>query len=279
MSRLLIGAVLALGLAGCGSGNRPAEVAVVPCAQPPRLAAAPLRQEQGVYRAGPLVLAVGEDLAQQPASKTGTDAIAVVRGSRPVTVAVESGSGPRFSFQFGNGTDRTALRFPACGGRLQRFGGGITFAGAGCVRLRVTPGGEMMIPIADSLRGCSSRAGGHRVGLGAFPYVGVSCRLGGLITCDRVGVGVILRQPAEMVTVQIAGRLVTLSPPTDAVSDLWLGYLDDAGLRHGPLRVQAHGNYWYGAPVVSPHVVLTVFFADGTMTTIAGSGQLDAGFG
>jgi hypothetical protein len=279
MRRLLIGTVVALGFAGCGGEMRQPNVVVVPCAQPPGLAAAPLPQEQGVYRAGRLTLAVGADLAQLPAARSGSDAIAVVRGNRSVKVTVEPGSRSRFSFQFVNGADSTALRFPACGGPLHRFGGGITFAGGGCVRLRVTPGGEMLIPIANSLSGCPGRAGGHRVGLSALPYLGVSCPVGNLITCDRVGIGVSLRQPAVLVTVQVAGRTVTLSPPSDPRSDLWLGYLYDAGLRHGPLRVQAHGDYWYGEPFVTPRIVLAVFFADGTVTEIVGNDQLHAGFG
>jgi hypothetical protein len=122
-------------------------------------------------------------------------------------------------------------------------------------------------------------AGAHRLGAGALPYLGVSCPLGNLITCDRVGVGVVLRQPAVSVTVRLAGRTVVLRPPTDDRSDLWLGYLDHAGLRHGPLAVKARGDYWYGEPLVTPHVVMTVFFPDGTRKVLAGADQLHAGFG
>jgi hypothetical protein len=50
-----------------------------------------------------------------------------------------------------------------------------------------TPGEEMLIPIGDSLSGCPNRAGPHRLAGGAFPYLGVSCPVGGLITCERVG--------------------------------------------------------------------------------------------
>jgi hypothetical protein len=79
--------------------------------------------------------------------------------------------------------------------------------------------------------------------------------------------------------VRLAGRTVTLSPPSDPRSDLWLGYLDDAGLRHGPLAVQARGGRWYGEPLVTPRVGVTVFFSDGTIAMLVGDEQLHAGFG
>jgi hypothetical protein len=214
-----------------------------------------------------------------PAGRSGSDAIVLVRGDRAVTMTVVPDSGSKFSLQFAQGADSTALRFPACGGLQHRFGGGITFAGAGCVRLRVAPGGEILIPIRNSLRGCPDRVGSHRLSPRALPYLGVSCPVGNVITCDRVGLGVSLHQPAALVVVRLAGRIVTLSPPSDPRSDLWLGYLDEAGLRRGPLAVQAKGDKWYGEPLVTPRVVMTVFFSDGTSAVLAGEAQLHAGFG
>lgn len=278
MRRSLTAVSLACVLGGCGGAAHGADVAVAPCAQPRGLAAAPLPQEQGVYQAGPVTLAIGEDLVQQPAAPSGSDVIAVIRGRRPVTLTVEPASRGRFAIQFERGQPLATVRFPACGGGLHRFGGVVAFSGSGCVRLRATPGGEMLIPIGNSLRGCPERTGSHRLGSGVFPYLGVSCPVGDLITCDRVGIGVILHQPAALVTLQLAGRTVALSPPTDN-SGLWLGYLDHAGLRHGPLAVRARGNYWDGEPLVTPQVVLTVFFADGTITRVVGAEQLHAGFG
>jgi hypothetical protein len=128
-SRLAIPALLAVVLAACGGGGHhalavPEPVADVPCGHPADLAHAPLPQETGVYRAGPLVLAIGEDLAQLPASDlaapTGSDAIAVVSGQKPVRLTVDPSSVPRFSLQFtapvsGSPTGAYSVRFPACG--------------------------------------------------------------------------------------------------------------------------------------------------------------------
>ena len=279
MRGLLAGLGLPVLLASCGVDHRAGDSQVAPCAQPPGLAAAPLPQEQGVYRAGPVTLAIGEDLAQQPRRPSGSDAIVVVEGGGAATLRVESASRGRFALEFANGKQTETVHFPACGGRLHRFGGGVSFAGAGCVRLRVTPGGEMLIPVGDSLRGCSSRPGGHRLSAAALPYLGVACGVANVISCNRVGVGVRLRQPATLITVQLAGRTVTLSPPSDRGSDVWLGYLDDAGLGHGPLAVKARGGHWYGEPPVTARVVLTAFFADGTIAVMRGGDSLYAGFG
>ncbi len=130
-SRLAIPAMLAVVLAACGGGGHhapavPEPVADVPCGHPADLAQAPLPRETGVYRAGPLVLAIGEDLAQLPAPDlavpTGSDAIAVVSGQKPVRLTVDPSSVPRFSLQFtapvsGSPTGAYSVRFPACGAR------------------------------------------------------------------------------------------------------------------------------------------------------------------
>ena len=87
---------------------------------------------------------------------------------------------------------------------------------------------------------------------------------------------------ATLVMVEVAGKLVTLSPPTDAPNDhLWLGYLYNAGLRHGPLgvRIPPHATRWFGTPEVQPPVTVDVFFADGTAGTLTGRGFLHPGFG
>lgn len=270
---------LTLLASACGVAHKQSATSVAPCGLSRALVAAPLPREQGVYRTGPLTLAVGADLAQLTGVQRGTDAIAVLRGDRPVSLTVDPRSQAKLTFQVENGIDVTSVRFPACGGGVYRFPVGMTFAGAGCVRLHVHPGGLMLIPVGNSLSGCPDQLGHHGLASSAFPYLGVSCPRGNAISCDRVGIGVHLRQAAALVMVQVVGRTVTLTPPAGTESDLWLGYLNHAGLRHGPLAVQAVRNKWYGEPPVNPHVVLTTYFADGTVAAIAGVDQLHAGFG
>jgi hypothetical protein len=254
----------------------------------------------GVYRAGSLVLAVGDDLAQHPAERagrrtSGSEAIAVLIGRQPAVLSVDGALRARFSLQFtlyGRGhrspvlsDGRAAVRFPACSGRLHRFGGGVLFKGAGCARLHVkqpgVPAVPMLIPIGNTLRGCPASGPVQTLGATTTPFLGVSCSLPNSIACNQVGVGVHLRRAATLVTVQLAGRLVTLSPPMDPPDDLWLGYLFDAGLRHGPLNVHilANSHLWFGSPEVYPRVRVTAFFADGSAATRSATVLLHPGFG
>ena len=295
-------------LIGCGA-SRPilprAMVRPLPSAActPQYPSSAPFSGEAGVYRAGAVTLAVGQDLAQLPravlAGTTGEEAIAVVVGDRPVSLSVDRASQARLSLQFtrvypgspiariSNG--RSAVRFPACGQAVHRFFGGILFSGEGCVRLHVQPSSGaatwMLIPIGDSLRGCPTADRTAPLSSAALPYVGVACREANSIACDRVGVGVRPHRPATLIVVQLAGRIVALSPPeppdNPRVDDLWLGYLYGAGLRHGPLDVHLApgGVFWFGNPGVYPRVRVTAFFPDGGASSIAATVSLSAGFG
>ena len=244
-----------------------------------------------MYRAGPLVLVTGEDLAQltdgEAKRGSGLDAIAVVHSNRPVTVRVDRGAPVDMSLQFANPAAGPgyAIRFPPCGGRLHRFGGGITFKGEGCALLVVSVAGAMstplLIPVGNSLSGCPVARPTQRLDESNEPYLGVACGTANSIACDRVGVGVNIAS-AALVMVEVAGRLVTLSPPTDAPDDhLWLGYLYNAGLRHGPLdvRIPPNATRWFGTPEVQPPVTIDVFFADGTFGRLTGRGFLHPGFG
>jgi hypothetical protein len=180
---------------------------------------------------------------------------------------------------------RAAVRFPACSRRLHRFGGGVLFKGRGCARLHVEQHGRpavpMLIPIGNTLRGCPVNGAIQTLGGAATPFLGVSCPVGNSIACDRVGIGVHLRRAATLVTVQVAGRLVTLSPPLDPPDDLWLGYLFDAGLRHGPLKVHipASADLWAGSPEVDARVHVTAFFSNGRAATLSAGVLLHPGFG
>jgi hypothetical protein len=97
-----------------------------------------------------------------------------------------------------------------------------------------------------------------------------------------VGVGVNIPRPAMLIVVNVAGRSVRLSPPTDSPRDhLWLGYLYKARLRHGALDVgiPPRANRWFGTPEVQPPVTVEVFFDDGTLGTLTARGFLHPGFG
>ncbi len=267
-------------------------IPTVSCKQPRSLARVPLPQEVGVYRAGPLLLVTGEDLAQLPDGQveqgSGVDAIAAVRSNRPVTLSVDRTAPVSVSLQFADpAAGRSdAIRFPPCGGRLHRFSGGITFRGKGCASLHVLVAGgapkPLMIPIGNSLRGCPPAPATQRLDQSAEPFLGVACGLPNSIACDRVGVGVSLSRPAALVMVEVADRFVTLSPPTDAPNDhLWFGFLYKAGLRHGPLDVHIppRATRWFGTPEVRPPVTVEVFFQDGAVGTLTSRGFLHPGFG
>jgi len=264
------------------------------------LARAPLSGESGVYRAGPLTLSIGEDLAQIPRGQLtqpmGSDAIALVTGDRPVVVRVHSTAHARMSLQFtplltGNpnavmSDGFPAVRFPACGRSAHRFGGGVLFTGRGCVRLLVTPArgptSTMLIPIGDSLTGCPATDTPASLPATALPFLGIACGKPNSIQCDRIGVGVRLDEDATLVVVQIAGRLVTLSPPDPpGSSNIWLGYLYGAGPDNGALRVRSprRDGLWSGTPSTYARVRVTAFFPDGRVASDAATVMLHAGFG
>lgn len=288
-------------MSGCGSAGSglappspPRHVGSALCGQR-GFVRAPLPQESGVYRAGPLALVTGEDLAQESRSAladvSGTDAIVAVTGDRPVSLMVDPRSTRRFSLQFVNPTfaaqaanGEAAVRFPACGHRVDRFIGGISFRGRGCVVLWVRPTGAapipMLIPIGNTLRGCPTERSARTLGSETEPFLGVACHSANSIRCGRVGVGVSLKPAATLVTVEIAGQLVTLTPPGPP-NDLWLGYLYTPSLRRGPLAIHIppRDKLWFGEPEVHPRVRLTVFFGDGRVASAEFTDFLHPGYG
>ena len=302
---IVLGALALLGVAGCGGAAQPSSgqaslsLPTASCVAEP-LAGAPRPGEVGVYRAGPLTLAVGEDLAQHPEEwsgrrTSGSEAIVVLSGSRPAVLSVDRASRGRFSLQFtptGRGhpsptlsDGRAAVRFPACSGRRHHFGGGVLFNGTGCARLNVEqlnrPAIPILIPIGNTLIGCPATTPTRTLGDATLPFLGVACPVGNSTACDRVGVGVHLHRAATLIVVQVAGRLVTLNPPMAPRDNLWLGYLDNAGLNHGPLNVHqpAGVNVWSGTPEVDTPVRVTAFFPHGLVSTRTGTVSLHPGFG
>jgi hypothetical protein len=294
MRRLLVLGALAALTAGCGAAQTVAgrldRRLDATCGG--RAVPAPFAHETGVYRAGPLTLILGVDLAQtQGGSGGGSEAIAVVTGGRPVTAMVEGGGPATVSFQFGAPLSASAavagdaqVRFPACGGAPRRFFGGLLFAGTGCARVRVTVAGvatsEMLIPIGDSLRGCPARMAVQKLAASALPFLGVACDRSDWTGCRRLGVGAAVSPQATLVVARIAGRLVTLVAPGRGATE-WLGYLNDADYRRGPLAVKSRrpGMRWYGTPEVWPRVQITAFFPGGRVATVSGRTLLHPGYG
>ncbi len=295
----LLGLILGACAGAHGSATRET-VYTANCAVLRGLAPAPLSGESGVYRAGSFTLAIGEDLAQVPpapvSQPSGSDAIAVVVGNRPVTVRVDRGSRAHLWVQYaldGQGQpagvsteEPSVLRFPACGQRVHRFMGGVSYAGVGCVRLNVaTPGqppSTMVIPVSNSLAGCSTAHRVRTLPSASLPFLGVACGKPSSFACGRVGIGVTTEIPASLVVVQLAGRVVALSPPAaPQAATSWLGYLQHGSFRHGPLRipVSARTRLWSGTPEVFPQVRVTAFFPNGHVATATGTVLLHPGFG
>jgi hypothetical protein len=298
--------VLALTVTACGGNGhsvRPATHRPAAATPPPLttwvgcgnrgLVRAPLAQEPGVYRAGPLTLVLGQDPAQFTSGQlhgefAGSKAIAVVHGHRPVLLTVDPGSRARLQLQFDARLGRLAeaALFPACGKRVYRTLGGLNFTGMGCVGLHASVGGRaaatvipMLIVLGNTLRGCPAVASLPPGAVGQVT-VGVACPVPNSVRCDRLGVGVKAPGPATLVTASVDGRLVTLNPP-DAPGDLWQSYLYDAGLRRegGPLNTHAHDGHWIGDPPVIIRVRVTVFRPDGSAGAVSETMDLHPGFG
>jgi hypothetical protein len=225
-------------------------------------------------------------LAELRRSNEGVGASVEVSGPRPVTLRVDPGSQRRLGLQFtdmsGYGPGLSAVRFGPCPGR-QAIGGMLAVHARGCARLHVSAPGTrplpLLLPIDNSLAGCPQSGRAARLPSASFPYLGIACGAPNSARCDRVRVGVHLARPSVLVTVQVDGHLVTLSPPSDPGSDLWQGALLGMGPRHGPLAVHSRHGLWYGEPPVRPRVRVTAYFADGTAATRAGLGYLHAGYG
>jgi hypothetical protein len=105
-SLLAVAAALGVLAGGCGGevkagsaaalARRAVKTRPTPTAScvPEPLAHAPLPQEASVCRAGPLILALGDDLAQHPRGwpvprVSGSDAIAVLADARPTMLSVD----------------------------------------------------------------------------------------------------------------------------------------------------------------------------------------------
>jgi len=135
---IVLGALALLGVASCGGAARPLSgqrqpVASRPLAASPKpLAGAPRPAEVGVYRAGPLTLAVGEDLAEHPEEWSGRRRQAARRSW------ADSAAAPRCSERDGASRRRFSLQFTPTGRPTRTLGD----AGASVSRCRL-PGWQL----------------------------------------------------------------------------------------------------------------------------------------
>jgi hypothetical protein len=116
--------------------------------------------------------------------------------------------------------------------------------------------------------------------------MGIACGRSNSISsataCDRVGLAVWLKRPAQRVTASIGGRPLTLSKtdPFGGRLGYWQAFLHPAGLRHGPLRLPHEGgDYWAGKPAVSASVRITARYRDGSSASTTKRVTLSPGYG
>lgn len=135
-------------------------------------------------------------------------------------------------------------------------------------------------PVAGELELRSNRHGGV--------YMGVRCREPNSVSCDRVGLAVWLKQPAETLVAQIEGRRVELASPGEFVPGEgtgWEGYLRHAGLLDpgSPLAVAREpgqpADYWSGRKPIEAKVRLTAGYSDGSTATKTIRTSLRPGWG
>lgn len=108
-------------------------------------------------------------------------------------------------------------------------------------------------------------------------YSGVACRTPNRIACDRIGMAVWLRWGGfARVAATVGGRRIVLRRGRDG---LWSGYLAEAGLRDGPLRVPAREGRWIGFDPPTVRAVLDATRRDGRQATTVVTTPLRAGWG
>lgn len=119
-------------------------------------------------------------------------------------------------------------------------------------------------------------------------YMGVRCREPNSVSCDRVGLAIWLKEPAESLVAEIEGRRLELVSPGEFVPGKgtgWEGYLHPAGLLDpgGPLAVAREpgqpADYWSGRKPVEATIRLTAAYADGTTASKTIRAPLHPGWG
>ena len=119
-------------------------------------------------------------------------------------------------------------------------------------------------------------------------YMGVRCREPNSVSCDRVGLAIWLKEPAEHLFAEIEGRPLELVSPGEFVPGRgtgWEGYLRPAGLLDpgGPLAVTREPgerpDYWSGRTPVDAEIRLTATYADGSSASETIRAPLHPGWG
>lgn len=109
-------------------------------------------------------------------------------------------------------------------------------------------------------------------------YMGLSCPFADLSTCDRVGLSITLRAPAQAVEATVSGRTFPLDDPTWSGPEtggtrlVFAGFLDRSGLRPDDPA-------WIGDPEVLVPVEVSVTGGDGTVSTTTTELTLRPGWG
>ena len=118
-------------------------------------------------------------------------------------------------------------------------------------------------------------------GVVARTYMGVSCHRANWIGCDRVGLAVWLKRPAEAVRATIAGRPLRLADPVWSTRPrMFAGFLQPAGMRSRMhVRPDTRQQLWFGEDAPSPLVRLWITYGDGRVITTRLRVMLAAGWG
>jgi hypothetical protein len=119
------------------------------------------------------------------------------------------------------------------------------------------------------------------------PDLGVTCGVPNSIRCDRVGLAVWLRRPAETVTATVAGVTIELDDPTwsgpalHGRRTMFTGFLQPAGMLNGPLKVRPdRGRYWWaGAHATSARVRIVAIYGQRHRASVTTTVLLRAGWG
>jgi hypothetical protein len=119
------------------------------------------------------------------------------------------------------------------------------------------------------------------------PYMGVSCPEPNSFACDRIGLAVWLREPAERVDAVVEGREFGLDDPEwsepaeHGQRRMFAGFLQPAGLVDGPLALTPDDgpDRWIGREPVSATVELRITRADGSVGETSTEVPLSAGWG